>query len=99
MSLLAASLPGVALLPFHAKTATLPTFTAQQWTNLLQQQQQGQVASNSSSSTGNSGQCAAILLSSPHFVEVEKLLRRLSNALPGIPVPWALTGRSDSLAH
>jgi hypothetical protein len=86
VSLLAASLPGVQLLPFHVKEPALPSITAEQWKQLLQKP--GPTASGGSSSSGSEGmhQNAAIVLSSPHFVDVEKFLLRLSGALPGMPV-------------
>lgn len=83
VSLLAASLPGVQLLPFHVKEPALPSFTAEQWKELLQRPSQ---STDGSSSNEAQQQNAAILLSSPHFVDVEKFLLRLSAALPGMPV-------------
>jgi hypothetical protein len=82
VSLLAASLPGVQLLPFHVSEPALPSITAEQWKQLLQKPG----SSSSSSSSALVHQNAAIVLSSPHFVEVEKFLLRLSSALPGMPV-------------
>jgi hypothetical protein len=85
VSLLAASLPGVQLLPFHVSEPALPSFTAEQWKQLLQKPDPAASSSSSSSSEGLHRN-AAVLLSSPHFVDVEKLLLRLSGALPGMPV-------------
>jgi hypothetical protein len=82
VSLLAASLPGVQLLPFHVSEPALPSITAEQWQQLLQKPG----SSSSSSSNKAMHQNAAIVLSSPHFVDVEKFLLRLSSALPGMPV-------------
>lgn len=103
VSLLAASLPGVQLLPFHVSEPALPSFTTEQWKQLLQRPGPATPAatnSSRSSSARNTGggssssssdgwqQNAAILLSSPHFVDVEIFLLRLSAALPGMPVGW-----------
>lgn len=97
--MLASSLPGVQLLPFHVKEAGLPAFTADQWRELLQKPSNsihtpGNSSSSSSASAGDHGSSssgwqprnAAILLSAPHFVDVEKFLLRMSAALPGMPV-------------
>ncbi|WIA11768.1 hypothetical protein OEZ85_011862 [Tetradesmus obliquus] len=95
VSLLAASLPGVQLLPFHVKEPALPSFTAEQWKELLQRPSTSTDGSSSSSSSSSDAQQqnAAILLSSPHFVDVEKFLLRLSAALPGMPMVGGVTER------
>jgi hypothetical protein len=94
VSLLAASLPGVQLMPFHVKEPALPSFTAEQWRQLLQRPSAAAADSSSTSSSSDvQQQIAAILLSSPHFVDVEKFLLRLSAALPGMPVRWQLLWR------
>ncbi|KAF6265844.1 hypothetical protein COO60DRAFT_765240 [Scenedesmus sp. NREL 46B-D3] len=109
VSLLAASLPGVQLLPFHVSEPALPSFTTEQWKQLLQRPGPATPAatnSSRSSSARNTGggsssssssdgwqQNAAILLSSPHFVDVEIFLLRLSAALPGMPMVGGVTER------
>lgn len=108
VSLLAASLPGVELMPFHVDTPALPQLSAQQWSRLLtnvshrQPRPRSSYSSThihvdsdseedeSSSSTGVNS-TATIMLSSPHFTEVERLLQRFSNVLPGMPVLGGVT--------
>lgn len=42
--------------------------------------------SDSETEASSVNSTAAIMLSSPHFTEVERLLQRFSNVLPGMPV-------------
>lgn len=92
VSILAGSLPGVQLMPFHVRDASLPPFTTQQWASLLQRNTSHSISS-ATSSTGSSdapgnhsNACTAIVFSAPHFTDVESFLQRLSSVLPNIPV-------------
>lgn len=108
MSLLAASLPGVELMPFHVDTPALPQLSAQQWSRLLTNVSHRQPRPRSSyssthihvdsdseedesASSNTVNSTATIMLSSPHFTEVERLLQRFSNVLPGMPVLGGVT--------
>eukprot|EP00775_Hariotina_reticulata_P003916 gene3916-4170_t len=94
VSLLAASLPGVRLLPFHVSKPSLPSFSAEEWAMLLQQQQQEGKSGSSTYERAGSQQAgaadaashnSAIVLSTPFFFEVQEFLQRLGNILPGMP--------------
>jgi hypothetical protein len=108
VSLLAASLPGVELMPFHIDTPALPQLSAQQWSRLLthvshrRPRPRSEYSSThihvdssdeSDSDEDASGlpSSATLLLSSPHFTDVERLLQRFSNVLPGMPVLGGVT--------
>jgi hypothetical protein len=99
VSLLAASLPGVRLFPFHVNKPSLPSFSAEEWAMLLQQPQQQQQQPGHSRGSVPEGQafqevatadCAsynsAVVFSTPHFLETQEFLQRLGNILPGMPV-------------
>jgi small ligand-binding sensory domain FIST len=116
VSLLAASLPGVELMPFHIDTPALPQLSAQQWGRLLtnvshrrprprsewssthihvdsdSDNEAESGAGSSSSRLHNS--TATLMLAAPHFTDVERLLQRFSNVLPGMPVLGGVTAPS-----
>lgn len=98
VSLLAASLPGVRLFPFHTATDAVPTFSPEQWAALLRKPVPGSsgVLGESSSAAavpslppasgsgcGGGGVCGVVFCE-PHFVQIESLLRRLHNLMPGL---------------
>ncbi len=61
----ALSIAGVELMPFHVKGPSLPELTPGQWDSLVQ-------SSHAASSSANN--VAAVLLSEPHFVQVQSIL-------------------------
>lgn len=110
VSLLAASLPGVELMPFHVETPALPQLSAEQWSRLLTNVSHRRprprspwssthIHVDSSSDDEDAGapssrlhnSTATLMLSAPHFTDVERLLQRFSNVLPGMPVLGGVT--------
>lgn len=61
----ALSIAGVKLMPFHVKGPSLPELTPGQWDSLIQ-------SSHAASSSANN--VAAVLLSEPHFLQVQSIL-------------------------
>jgi hypothetical protein len=90
VSLLAASLPGVQLFPYHATTDSIPAFTPHQWQSLLHKPMvpghtpaaSGVAASGAAASGGPPGGLCGVVFCEPRFVAVESFLRRLHNLLP-----------------
>lgn len=113
VSLLAASMPGVELMPFHIDTPALPQLSAEQWGRLLTNVSHRRprprsqwssthihVDSDSDSEPESAADSrphnstATLMLSAPHFTDVERLLQRFSNVLPGMPVLGGVTAPS-----
>ncbi|KAL3135426.1 hypothetical protein ABBQ32_007608 [Trebouxia sp. C0010 RCD-2024] len=82
VSLFAAHMPGVEFMPFHVKSTSLPELTAAQWDSLLQ---------SSMSSQDNHCNVAAVLLSEPHFTQVDELISRIQGVLPSTPLVGGVT--------
>ncbi len=80
VSLLAASLPGVRLLPFHATTDSIPAFSPEQWQTLMRKL--AAPGSTSTASGAGPGGLCGVVFCEPHFVVVESFLRRLHNLVP-----------------
>ncbi|DBA84695.1 hypothetical protein WJX77_009528 [Trebouxia sp. C0004] len=73
VSLFAAHMPAVELMPFHVKGPSLPELIPGQWDSLIQ-------SSHAASSSANN--VAAVLLSEPHFVQVDELISRIQGVVP-----------------
>ena len=68
----ALSIAGVKLMPFHVKGPSLPELTSGQWDSLIQ---------SSHAASSSSDNVAAVLLSEPHFVQVQTVLIACINCL------------------
>ncbi|DBA84697.1 TPA: hypothetical protein ACH3X1_005950 [Trebouxia sp. C0004] len=66
-------MPAVELMPFHVKGPSLPELIPGQWDSLIQ-------SSHAASSSANN--VAAVLLSEPHFVQVDELISRIQGVVP-----------------
>ncbi|KAK9825725.1 hypothetical protein WJX74_001358 [Apatococcus lobatus] len=77
VSLLAASLPGTTLYPFHTTSTDLPVLPGRGWADLLGTSAQPHTATTHTS---------ALLMAEPHFTTVETLLSRLQTAVPGMGI-------------
>lgn len=105
VTLMAAHLPGVRVAGFRCERPSLPALPSDLWAALLRSEAAstksvGAAAAGSQDHTASahertrparSSAAAAILLSTPHFMEVEQLLRRLGAALPRLPVLGGVT--------
>lgn len=82
VSLFAAHMPDVQFMPFHVKSTSLPELTASQWDSLIQ-------SGNASEDSRNN--VAAVLMSEPHFIQVDELISRIQGVLPSSPLVGGVT--------